>query len=262
MQTCRMLGLVGFVALCSAAAHAEIVTKTIDYKHDDVQLQGYLAYDDAVEGERPGVLVVHEWWGLNDYAKRRTRQLAELGYVAFAADMYGKGKVTADPKQAGEWAGHMSGDLDLWRSRAMRGLEILKGRAECDADRTAAIGYCFGGSTVTQMAFADAPIKGVVSFHGSLPLPPQAGELTIKPEVLICHGAEDGFVKPEQIDAFKSALDDAGAHWTFVEYSGAQHSFTNPNADDYGVNGVSYNRRADQRSWAHMKAFFERILAK
>ncbi len=257
----RNLAFVTAILCLAAAAFAEIKTQAIAYTHDGVELEGYLAYDDAIDDPAPGVLVIHEWWGLNDYAMRRARQLAEMGYVAFCADMYGRGKVTADPKQAGQWAGHMSGNLDLWRSRALRGLEILRGREECDADRVAAIGYCFGGSTVTHLAFANAPLRGVVSFHGSMPIPPAVPE-KVEPQVLICHGAEDDFAKPDHVQKFKDTLDAGNADWTCIEYSNAVHSFTNPGADAHGMDGVGYNARADQQSWAHMKAFFDRVLGK
>lgn len=243
--------------ITAAGAPAEVVTKEVEYKHGETTLVGYLAYDDAVEGKRPGVLVIHEWWGLNDYAKRRARMLAELGYVAFAADMYGEGKVTEDPKQAANWSGHMSGNVELWRKRAMLGLGLLKEQARTDGDRLAAIGYCFGGSTVMQLAYAGADVNGVVSFHGSLPPAPE--EARFDGEVLVCHGAADGFVSAEKQATFKRSLNELGARWTFIAYAGAEHSFTNPGADAYGIDGVSYDQRADRRSWAHMRVFFESV---
>ena len=239
------------------AALGEVVMEEVAYTHGETMLVGYLAYDNAVEGKRPGVLVIHEWWGLNDYAKKRARMLADLGYVAFAADMYGKGKVTEDPTKAANWSGHMSGNVDLWRKRAMRGLDVLKGRPRTDAARLAAIGYCFGGSTVMQLAYAGADVDGVVSFHGSLP--PAPGDAAVDAEVLICHGAADGFTSAEKQANFKRSLNDIGAAWTFIAYSGAEHSFTNPGADEHGIDGVSYNERADRRSWRHMRVFFDAI---
>lgn len=256
----RVIGwmvVAGVAGLLGVAASAEVVARDVEYTHGDVTLVGYLAYDDAVEGKRPGVLVVHEWWGLNEYAKQRARMLAELGYVAFAADMYGKGKVTEDPKVAGNWAGHMSGNVELWRARAMEGLARLKAERRTDADRLAAIGYCFGGSTVMQLAYAGAELDGVVSFHGSLP--PAPDDAKIEAEVLACHGAADGFVSAEQQAEFERSLNKAGAAWTLIAYGGAKHSFTNPNADDYGVKGVAYDKRADRRSWSHMRTFFDAV---
>lgn len=245
--------------LTTTAAHAKVVTKTITYKHGDVELQGYLAYDDALEGKRPGVLVVHEWWGLNDYARKRVRMLAELGYVAFAADMYGKGKVTADPKQAGEWAGHMRGNLELWRARAMEALKVLNAQPQADTTRTGAIGYCFGGSTVLQLAISGADLDAVVSFHGSpKPFAPKA---EIKARVLVCHGADDAFIKPADEEGFIKAMNKAEADWQWISYGGAVHSFTNPGADAHGIDGVKYNKAADHRSWAHMKLLFDEAFA-
>jgi len=246
--------------LTAAPAVGEVVTKTIDYTHAGDTLEGYLAYDDAVDGKHPGVLVVHEWWGLNEYAKRRARMLAELGYVAFCADMYGQGKVTADPGKAGNWSGHLRGNLDEWRARATAGLNILKKQPQTSTDDLAAIGYCFGGSTVLQLAYTGADLDAVVSFHGSFPVPDD--DATVNAPILICHGAQDGFTKPDQIRAWQSRMDAIGADWHMTTYARAEHSFTNPAADEHGVDGVSYNKTADQRSWAHMQRFFERQFTK
>lgn len=246
------------VCICALAAHAEVVTKTIAYKDGDVELEGYLAYDDEIKGQRPGVLVVHEWWGLNDYAKKRARMLAELGYVAFAADMYGKGKVTADPTQAGQWARHLTGDVDVWRKRALVALKELRDQPQADDDKVAAIGYCFGGSTVIELALGGADVDGVVSFHGGLPkaVKPAAD---IGAKVVICHGGADSFVKPADVTNFQNALNAAEVDWQMHTYGGAQHSFTNPGADAYGMNGVKYNKAADRRSWVHMQQLFDEL---
>jgi len=187
--------------------------------------------------------------------------LAELGYVAFCADMYGQGKSTADPKQAGAWAGHMSGEVPRWRARAMAGLNVLAGLPRTDPERLAAIGYCFGGSTVTHLAYANAPLRGVVSFHGSLPLPGEGAADPLRPEILVCHGARDSFVDDERIGRFKAALEEREADWTFIAYAGARHSFTNPGADAHGIEGVAYQRRADRRSWGHMQVFLNSLFA-
>ena len=257
---CTALLMMPLVTLALASpALGEIVTKNVAYEHNGTQLEGYLAYDDETEGKRPGVLVVHEWWGLNDYAKRRARMLAELGYVAFCADMYGKGKVTDDPKQASAWSGHLSGNAELWRARAAAGLDVLKKQSQTDTDRLAAIGYCFGGSTVLQLAYAGTDLNAVVSFHGSFPRP--AEDANVNASVLVCHGAQDDFAKPAQIQKWQARMDQIDADWHMTTYAGAEHSFTNPAADEHGVDGVSYNKLADERSWAHMKLFFERLMA-
>jgi dienelactone hydrolase len=206
-----------------AAAWAEVVTRTIEYQHGDVTLAGYLTYDDAIEGRRPGVLVIHEWWGLNDYAKKRARMLAELGYVAFCADMYGKGKGTADARQAGEWAGHLRGDVGAWRQRAVAALDVLKSQPQTDTERIAAIGYCFGGSTVLELAISGADVDAVVSFHGGFPKVRPGADIGAK--VMVCHGAADPHGKADDIAAFTNAMNAAPADWLMITYGGAQHSF-------------------------------------
>jgi dienelactone hydrolase len=189
-------------------ALAEVRTKIIEYKDGEATLKGMLAWDDATSGKRPGVLVVHEWWGLNDYAKYRAKRLAEEGYIAFALDMYGDDKVTKHAEEAGAWAKQVAGNIEGWRARANRGLEVLKEQPQVDASNVAAIGYCFGGSTVMQMAYAGSDVKAVVSFHGSLP--PAGEEVTsIKPRVLVAHGRDDGFIPAERVIAFQDALDRA-----------------------------------------------------
>jgi dienelactone hydrolase len=243
------------------AVQAEIVAKNVSYEHDGIKLEGYLAYDDSIKEKRPGVLVVHEWWGLNDYARRRAEQLAELGYVAFALDMYGKGKVTEHPKQAGEWAKQINNNVDLWRKRAMAGLEVLKNEPNTDTNRIAAIGYCFGGATVQQLAYSGANVKGVVSFHGSLIPPSDEAAKKAQAKILICHGAADPLVKAEALQNYLAAMGKSGMDWQMVFYGGAKHSFTNPDADKKGMEALGYDKNADQRSWTHMKLFFDEIFS-
>jgi dienelactone hydrolase len=250
------------VLLSATASWAKVETKTIAYEHAGQKLEGFLAWDDAVRGKRPGVLVVHEWWGLNDYARSRARQLAELGYVAFALDMYGEAKTAKHPAEAREMAGKVRANVQSWRERAQKGLDVLRSQDTVDPKRVAAIGYCFGGSTVLQLAFAGADVAGVVSFHGSLPAPEKDDLKKIRAKILVCHGAADAFIPAAQIDAFRAALDEAAADWQMVYYAGAKHSFTNPGADAAGLDGLKYDKNADQRSWAHMKLFFDEIFAK
>lgn len=247
------------VLLAANAASAKVVTETIEYQDGDAQLQGFLVYDDAAEGKRPGVLVVHEWWGLNDYARDRAKQLAELGYVAFALDMYGKGKLAEHPREASQWAAEIRENVQQWQARAQAGLDVLKSREEVDQNRLAAIGYCFGGATVCQLAYAGVGLNGVVSFHGSLPAPTTEQADQIDAKLLICHGAEDPFVPNEQVAIFQNALKEADADWQMIIYSGAEHSFTNPDADQRNINGLSYNQEADKSSWEHMKLFLKGI---
>jgi dienelactone hydrolase len=245
-------------ALLPGLALAEVQTESVTYQDGDQTLTGYLAYDDAIDGKRPGVLVVHEWWGLNDYAKRRAEMLAELGYVAFAADMYGDNRVTKHAEDAKGWMQQITSNVEGWRARASAGLEVLKQQPQTDAERLAAIGYCFGGATVMQMAYAGADVDGVVSFHGSLPAAP-ADLDAITPSVLAAHGSADGFVPAETVQAFEDGLERVGADWQLVTYGGARHGFTNPTAGEYGIDNVAYDPKADQRSWALMQDFLEDV---
>ena len=255
-----MYSILLLVLVWGTAAHAAVITKTIPYQDGDTALEGFLAYDDRFSGKRPAVLVVHEWWGLNDYARSRAEMLARLGYVAFALDLYGKGKVTQHPEQAGKWMQQINQNIDLWRQRAQAGLEVLKTQPQADPQRMAAIGYCFGGATVQQLAYSGAQLRGVVSFHGS-PIPPDPAEIgQVKAKILICHGAADPFTKPEQLQQYLEAMTNSGLDWQMIFYSNARHSFTNPGADKVGMAALKYDRDADQRSWKHMQVFFEQNL--
>ena len=260
----KILLLLSVLAATSAAS-AKIITKSVAYEHAGVKLEGFLAYDDekAVLKKLPGVLVVPEWWGLNDYAKSRAKQLAQLGYVAFAADMYGAGVVTTDPKKAGELAGQFYGK-PLMAERAQAALDQLVSQPEVDAARVAAIGYCFGGAVCQVLAYSGAPFAGIVSFHGSLiPASPEAAAKN-KAKFLVCHGAVDPFVTAEAVAVFTQSLEAGKFDYQFVSYAGAVHAFTNPGADKIaaaGLAGVGYNAAADRRSWAHMRAFFGEIFA-
>jgi len=251
--------LSGYLTL-AAAAQAALRTETIDYKQGETALKGYLAYDDASKTQRPGVLVVHEWWGLNDYAKMRAEKLAAEGYIAFALDMFGEGKNTQHPQTAGEWAAAVAKNPEVAMARFQAGQAILAKHPLTAPGQIAAIGYCFGGRTVLGMALAGADLKAVASFHGALPQEPASG--AVKAKVLICHGAADGFITPEQISTLEKNLAQAGADWQFVSYGGAKHSFTNPGADKAGLDGLAYNASADQRSWALLKSFLKEVFAK
>lgn len=242
----------------ASLAGAEVKTEAIEYKDGDTVLTGLLAWDDAAAGKRPGVLVVHEWWGLNDYAKSRAEQLAGEGYVAFALDMYGGNKVTTHAEEANAWMTEIASNLDLWTRRAQLGLDVLKSQDQVDPERTAAIGYCFGGATVMQMAYAGADLDAVVSFHGSLPPAPES-VTSIAPQVLVAHGRDDEFIPAEQIAAFQQGLDRAGADWEMMIFSGTRHGFTNPGAGEYGIDNLAYNETADKRSWAAMMELFGEV---
>lgn len=250
-------GLALLLTCLPLSALAELKTETIEYQDGDTTLKGYLVYDDSITEKRPGVLVMHEWWGLNEYAKQRAEMIAELGYVAFAPDMYGDDKVTEHAPDAKGWMQQITGNVDAWRTRAMAGLEVLKGQTQVDTDSLAAIGYCFGGATVMQMAYSGADLDGVVSFHGSLPPAPEG--VTIKPAVLAAHGDADGFVPAERVAEFEQSLEAAGADWQLVVYGGARHAFTNPNAGEYGIDNLKYDANADNRSWALMQSFLSEV---
>jgi dienelactone hydrolase len=241
---------------------AKVVTKEITYKANDLELKGYLAYDDAQKAKRPGVLVVHEWWGQNDYIRKRARMLAELGYVALALDMYGDGKVAAHPQDASKFSGEVMKNLDVAEQRFMAGLALLKQQPQTDKQRIAAIGYCFGGGVVLAMARRGVDLDGVVSFHGSLGAGAPAEPGKVKAKILVLNGADDPFVKPEQIAAFKEEMKAAGVDYEFVNYPGAKHSFTNPDATENGKKfqlPLEYNAKADKESWQKMQSFFQQI---
>ena len=244
-------------ALAAMGAEAKVVTRTVAYEQDGQKLQGYLAYDDAKAGPRPGVLVIHEWWGLNDYTKMRTRQLAEMGYVAFAADMYGDGKTTRDPKEAQAWSSAVSGQAGLLALRSKAGLDVMRREKVTDVEKMAAIGFCFGGTTVLQLAYAGVPLKGVVTFHGGLVVPDAQQARKIRSPIVILHGAADTFVDPETIEGMRKALDAAKVDWFMVSYARAVHAFTNPDADSFKIPGIGYNEKAAQRSWDEMARFFQ-----
>jgi len=261
--------LVGFILACfifivgAGFASADIQTEEVAYAVGDVTLKGYLAFDDSIEGERPGVLVVHEWWGHNDYARKRAEMLAGLGYAALAVDMYGDGKTADHPGTAGEFAGEVSKNMEgIGKERFLAALNFLKEHPATDKERMAAIGYCFGGGTVLHMARFGMDLDGVVSFHGSLATSTPAQPGMVKARVLVCHGGADSFVTPEQIDTFKKEMETAGVEYAFKSYEGATHSFTNPQADEFARKfnmPIAYNAEADQQSWKDMKAFFGEI---
>jgi dienelactone hydrolase len=247
------------VTLLARPAFAALHTETVEYKHGDVVLQGYLAYDDALAGKRPGVLVVHEWTGHNPYVRKRAEQLAQLGYVAFALDMYGKGIHAKDAKDASAKASVFKDNRALMRSRATAGLDVLRENPHVDPKRIAAIGYCFGGTTVLALARGGADLVGIVSFHGGLGTPSPADARNIKCKVLVLHGADDPFVPPNEVAAFENEMKNAGVDFRIVKYPGAVHSFTNSGAGSDNSRGAAYNARADRESWEAMKEFFDGV---
>ena len=239
-----------------------LITKEVSYTADGTTLKGFLAYDENKEGTRPGVIVVHEWWGHNQYARKRAMMLAELGYTALAIDMYGDGKQADHPEDAGKFASEVMKNMPMAKKRFEAGSKFLKEQSQTDANKIAAIGYCFGGGVVLRMAVAGEDLKGVVSFHGSLPTDSVENPIQVRAKLLVCNGADDGFVPAEQIDAFKKAMVDAGINFKFVNYPGAIHAFSNPDADSLGKKfnmPIAYNKQADEQSWADMKLFLKEI---
>jgi len=255
----RLCGALALACLGLTEVQAAIVTKTVTFRQDGTVMRGFLAYDDGLKGKRPGVMVVHEWWGLNDFARERALKLAGLGYVALAADMYGGGATTSDREEAGKLAGALRGTPDLLRARAQAALKVLAADPRVDPKRLAAIGFCFGGTTVLELAYSGADLAGVVSFHGGLPKARPDDLKRIKAAVLVLHGADDPHVGAADITAFEQAMRQAGADWQMVFFGGAVHGFTNPAAGDNKASGVAYDARAARRSWRCMQEFFQEI---
>lgn len=245
-------------AACSASA--ALVETTVEYEHDGVVLEGFHVHDDAVEGRRPAVLVIHQWTGLTDYEKRRSRMLAELGYNVLAADIYGKG-IRPAPPAAGQEAGKYKGNRELFRGRLLAAFATLKADERTDASKIAAIGYCFGGTGALELARSGAELAGVVSFHGGLDAADglAAPKNGVKAKVLVCHGAIDPHVPPAQVQAFEKEMTDAGVDWQLVSYGGAVHSFTQKMAGNDPSKGSAYDEKADLRSWEAMRTFFAEI---
>ncbi len=236
--------------------HAALKTRTVEYSDGEQALEGYLAYDEAKPGKRPAVLIVHDWKGVGPYVKQRADQLAKLGYLAFAVDIYGKGVRPQTAEAAGALAGTYKQDRALFRSRLLSGYRAMLASPQADATRTAAIGYCFGGTGVLELARSGADLNGVVSFHGGLDSPAPEDGKNIKAKVLILHGAEDPFVPAKDVDAFLAEMRAAKVDWQMISYGGAVHSFTNPEVGNDASTGAAYNASADRRSWGAMRQFF------
>jgi dienelactone hydrolase len=248
-----------------SATDAAVITKEIDYLADGTTLKGYLAYDDTIKGQRPGVLVVHEWWGLNDYVRKRARMLAKLGYTAFALDMYGDGKQAQHPDDAKKFSSEVRNNLPMEKARFTAALDVLRRDNKVDPQRIAAIGYCFGGGVALEMARRGVDLSGVASFHGMLATAAPARKGDVKAKILVMTGADDPFVPAEQVAQFKQEMDAAHAEYQVIAYPGAKHGFTNPGADDYGQQfnlPLAYDKAADQASWQELEGFLHRIFTK
>lgn len=233
----------------------------VTYATDSTTMKGYIAYDESIKGTRPGIIVVHEWWGHNDYVRQRADQLAELGYTAIAIDMYGDGKQAGHPDDAGKFAMNVMTNLPAAKARFDAALELLKEHPSVNGEQLAAIGYCFGGSVALTMANAGADLDAVAAFHSGVALPVMPGE-DLKAKVLVCNGGADTFVSPESVTAFKEAMDATGQGYEYIAYPGVKHSFTSKEAD---VNGekfglpLAYDAAADKASWEKMQELFATV---
>lgn len=239
----------------------ELKGEEVAYASDSTQMKGYLVYDENIKTKRPGVIVIHEWWGHNDYVRERADMLAELGYTAIAIDMYGDGKQADHPKDAGKFASSVMSNLPEAKARFNAALELLKQHESVDADKIAAIGYCFGGSVALTMANSGYDLDAVAAFHSGVALPVMPNN-QLKARVLVCNGADDPFVSPESISSFKTAMDSVGANYQYIAYKGATHGFTAKEAD---INGkkfdlpLAYNKEADEKSWNSLQELLKEV---
>jgi len=246
----------------SPPAGAELQTKEVGYKQGKTELSGFFAWDAQAKGKRPGVIVVHEWWGHNPHARNQAIRLAKAGYVGFALDMYGKGKVTTHPPDAQAFMAEATQDPQVVKARFLAALDVLRNDPHVDPERIAAIGYCFGGGVVLAMARQGMDLDAVVSFHGSIGTQQPAAPGAVKARLLVLNGADDGMVTAEQIEAFKKEMTAAGAKYEFVNLAHAKHSFTNPDADKVGMPALAYNEGADKASWDAMLKLFAEVFPK
>jgi len=251
--------------MLTTTAWGKVSGREVEYRAGDTVLKGYLADNPALKGRRPAVLVVHEWWGHNEYARKRARMLAEQGYVALAVDMFGDGKTARHPDDAGKFAAEVMKNKPVGEARFNAALEFIRQQPRVDAARVAAIGYCFGGGVVLHMARQGADLKGVASFHGSLATDSPAQPGVVKAKVLVFNGEEDKMIPPEQVAAFREEMTRSGADFRYVGYPGVKHSFTNPDADSYAQKfnlPLAYDKKADRDSWAQTLKFLREIFRK
>lgn len=265
----KMFVLIGiFIFIVSASvviAQSSLISKEIDYYSNGLKMKGYLVYDASIEGKRPGILVVHEWWGHNKYARKRADMLAELGYTAFALDLYGDGKVASHPNDANAFASEVMSNMETAKERFQAAYNILSESETVEQGQIGAIGYCFGGGVVLNMARLGVDLKGVVSFHGSLATNNPAELNKIKSKILVCNGEADSFITQDDIINFNEEMKNAGVDYKFINYPNALHAFTNPEADDnakkFGLK-IAYNKEADEKSWIDMQNFFKTVFNK
>ncbi len=269
MRTLLSFFLIVSFAACSDAdvqTNGGVQTKEINYFSGGTPLKGYLAWDDSVKGERPGVLVVHEWWGHNEHARDRARKLAELGYTALAVDMYGDGKFADHPEKAGEFMNAAFKDWEGSQAKFNAAKKLLQDHATVDPERIAAIGFCFGGAVSLRMARGGADLDAVVAFHSALPLDPPVSKGQVKAAVLVINGADDGFLDPKTVATFKKEMVSATEDFTYVSLEGVKHSYTNKQADEFSkkfnIAALEYNQQADEKAWSAMQDLFKRVFSK
>jgi dienelactone hydrolase len=255
----RLTSAAAVLLALSPGVFAAVQTKSVDYKQGDTELQGFIAWNDAQTERRPGVLVVHEWWGHNEHARNQAKRLAEAGYVAFALDMYGKGKVATHPKDAEAFMKEATRDPEVAAARFNTALELLRKDPHVDRNQIAAIGYCFGGGVVLNMARSGADLAAVVSFHGALATNTPAQKGKVKARVLVLTGADDPMNPPELVESFKKEMEAAGARYQVISYPGVKHSFTNPDAGKAGMDALAYDAEADKKSWQEMLKLFKEV---
>jgi dienelactone hydrolase len=254
--------LIGITSTANAGVHTQIV----QYESGGVQLTGFLAFDDSIKGKRPGILVVHEWWGHNTHARQRAQMLARLGYTAFALDMYGEGKLADHPKKAGEFMNAAFTNWDASQAKFRDAKKFLQNHATVDAEQIGAIGFCFGGAVSIRMARGGEDLKGIVAFHSALPDQPKMEKNKVTAAILVINGAEDGFLKSDTVASFTKEMVDANVDFTYKSLQGVRHSYTNPQADEFSkkfnLPTLKYDQAADKESWKMMDQFFKRVFGK
>jgi dienelactone hydrolase len=265
MKSACLLILLSLALVAAATASAQspsVKSKSVDYAVDGAQMEGYVAYDDAKKGPQPGILIVHDWMGLGKFAKDKADELAKQGYVAFAVDIYGKGVRPQNAEEAGKAATKFKDARNDLRARIRAGYDKLTSMSQVDPKRIVVMGYCFGGTTALELARSGAPLAGTVSFHGGLSTPTPTDAKNIQGRVLVLHGADDPFVPPAEVGAFKDEMAKAKVNMEFVAYKGSVHSFTNPAAGNDNSKGAAYNADADRASWAAFQKFLGEVVGK
>ena len=245
-----------------AVKEPNIVGVEVSYATDSTEMKGYIVYDESIEGKRPGILVVHEWWGHNNYTRERANMLAELGYTALAVDMYGDGKQAEHPEDAGKFMNQVISNMDEAKASVTKAKETLKNHPSVDADKIAEIGYCFGGSVVLTMANAGVDLDAVAAFHSGLDLPIQPNAETLNVKILVCNGAADPFIPSESVEKFKADMDAVGADYKYISYENAVHAFTSPDADELGKKfdlPLAYDEKADNDSWSELQTLLKSV---